>query len=113
MAVVVNYWANFKSSAERDEAKQEGPFVAVNVCGWRVEEVQDKGRCPVLPHYSIWYLAEASGFGAGKTVDFAKVAQHVRFLNNAVVTGVIEKHPSGYHYCPAHCRHGEMESQAS
>ena len=89
MAQVVRYFQN-------NPVFTEGPFVIVNINGWRIEaeliETELKGHlCPVLPALSIYSIMKKLGL-QGKTNDKEQAAAVCDALNGMVRAGAIVLH---------------------
>lgn len=86
MAQVVGYH-------EDNVVFEEGPFVAVEVGGWRIEAEFKGHKCPVLPDFSIYRLLAREGKHGGKypTSDLgtAQIKETVDWLNQLVKDGEI------------------------
>jgi len=86
MAQIVGYWDNHVIYTE-------GPFVAVNANGWRIEVAQnpiDQPSTPIIPHLSIYRLLETEkGNKPGKLSNFSEIAPYVDWLNLQVEHGRI------------------------
>lgn len=81
MAQEVGYYEN-------DVVFLEGPFVLVNINGWRIE-VERKGHsCPILPEQRIFQLEKSLGL-SGKTRDRELAAVVCDKLNSLVKEGKI------------------------
>lgn len=96
MAQRVGYFEDFHGDEREAAALSEGPFVAVDAFGFRVE-VYDGGKCPHLPDMTIYELLRRNGFNIGKT-GWEQCATKVDWLNAKVRTGDIVLRGS---YCTA------------
>ena len=82
MAQIVGYF-------EDDVIFTEGPFVLVDIWGWRIE-VELKGHnCPVLPHISIYKIREQLDWDLGKTENTELATRVCDQLNQMVRDGEI------------------------
>lgn len=85
MAQVVGYFEN-------DVVFIEGPFVAVNANGWRVEAELEGNCCPAFPDLSVdCFLEKEKGIRTGKWVSFEAIAPIIDWLNEQVKAGHIIK----------------------
>lgn len=87
MAQRVGYFDN-------DVTYTEGPFVIVPANGWRIE-VDHGGRCPVLPHTSIYRRLRRNGMDFGKTSEDVQ-ASVCDWLNELVRQGKLVKTDHGW-----------------
>lgn len=72
-----------------------GPFVIVNINGWRIEAELRGHHCPVLPGNSIYQIEKKLGLN-GKTWDRELAAQVCDRLNQMARTGEIVLHENGW-----------------
>ena len=83
MAQIVGYYQD-------NVTFEEGPFVAVDAWGWRIEVEQKGAKCPVLPDRSIYNaLRRHKGKKPGKLDTFEEIAPYVDWLNQMVREGKI------------------------
>lgn len=75
----------------------EGPFVMVDINGWRIEAQNDHAPngAPTLPHPSIYHYLEQNGLQAHKVRPTKEgeeqIAHSVNWLNDEVDAGNIVK----------------------
>lgn len=74
---------------------KEGPFVIVNINGWRIEAELKGHYCPVLPASSIYRITERMGF-SGKTDNKEQAEMVCDALNGMVRTGQIVLADNGW-----------------
>jgi hypothetical protein len=86
---------------ENDVVFTEGPFVLVNVGGWRIEvwNGRDTGCNSVVPGASIYRLKEQLGWPVGKMTNTELAERVCNTLNEMVKSGKIELtiRDNGYH----------------
>lgn len=106
MAQIVGYFEN-------DVVYVEGPFVVVQINGWRVEVAMTGQRCPVLPDVSIYNLyKKEKGENLTKYNSLKQCVVAVDWLNeqvrnkNIVLEGAVWISYQGVCIgCPQHCPH--------
>lgn len=90
MVQVVGYFEN-------NVTFTEGPFVAVQVNGWRIECEIRGGLCPALPDITIHRMLEKEkGKVPGKLTTLERLAPYIEWLNEQVKAGRIV--PSGINW---------------
>lgn len=88
--------AQFVRYFEDNVTYTEGPFVAVDINGYRIE-VELKGwKCPVLPDSSIYSFMRRYKILDGKTENKGRITKAVDWLNNRVKEGKIVLHKDGW-----------------
>ena len=68
---------------------KEGPFVVVEINGFRVECELKGWHCPVMPDTTIYQFLRAHGLDASKHWKAEEIEKQVDFLNQKVKEGVI------------------------
>lgn len=96
MAQVVGYFEDFHTEERRAEAYSEGPFVLVNVNGWRIEVEYEDAPHPCMPDSSIYKLKRKLGMEFGKTHDKQLAESVCDALNRMVKDGRIVRTESGW-----------------
>jgi len=95
--------AQFVGYFEDDVEFAEGPFVVVDIFGYRIEVEYKGAKCPALPDVSIYRLREALGHPWGKTTNRDLAIKMCDELNALVREERIVLHPNGKCWvCPEH-----------